>query len=188
MLLAASEGVGRRTPVSLSRSDRGRKGGGASRDVWVATHVSSLESSGNHVPRQLLVLLNDFLGVSRRALAPPARIRPHRTARRRVPILDLILNIIAKEKRRRSARTSRSCLVRRSASLDSVQKAAVRFSFLSPSCSTGFDVSLSSHWFFQPANDVFCVQQLCCVVPRSPRVSKRSYHECQLFALESLTR
>ena len=70
MLLAASEGVGRRTPVSLSRSDRGRKGGGASRDVWVATHVSSLESSGNHVPRQLLVLLNDYLGGVEKGVGP----------------------------------------------------------------------------------------------------------------------
>ena len=69
MLLAASEGVGRRTPVSLSRSDRGRKGGG-SRDVWVATHVSSLEPSGNHVPRQLLVLLNDFLGGVEKGVGP----------------------------------------------------------------------------------------------------------------------
>ena len=65
MLLAASEGVGTRTPVSLSRSDRGRKGGGARE-----TYVSSLESSGNHVPRQLLVLLNDFLGGVEKGVGP----------------------------------------------------------------------------------------------------------------------
>ena len=38
--------------------------------MWVATHVSSLESSGNHVPRQLLVLLNDFLGGVEKAVGP----------------------------------------------------------------------------------------------------------------------
>ena len=137
-----------------------------------------------------------FSGVSRRALAPAARSRPHRTARRRVPILDLILNIIAKEKRRRSARTSRSCLVRRSASwILSKKQQQYGFPFFPPLASRrGLTFLSHSHWFSSQQMTCLCTESksvLCCVVPRSPRVSEnkgRTTRSVNSLHLKSLAR